>query len=186
MPHWDVAGHYRISVGVGLESAKSYDTDGFVLSPYYWGLSEPRQLYAKFGYHKLKGIMRLCPQKSSPKRFDDEEFEQLCDLDQTEKLGPNNANWLMRWRGIETIGRILGPEGAILRKCSSSDEQQTQCRFDRGLDGKLRLAIEMVHHGVTRTLKAVKISDKEPRRISDPGLLQDWSNYALKRPVESL
>jgi hypothetical protein len=155
-----------------------------------------RQLFAHFEFgDRLVGMMRLAPASHSKNEEDPTnicEFENKCVLPVgrwpgLEALCPHvRQTWFMRWRGIEAIGRILDPEGAILRKCSGSDEQQTQCRFDQGLDGKLRLTVEMVHHGVTRTLKAVKISDKEPRRISDPGLLQDWDNYALKRPAESL
>jgi len=55
-------------------------------------------------------------------------------------------------------------------------------QFQESEDGRLRFRLEMVFNGVTKVLNAVKISDKEPRRISDPDLLHYWNMYKVKEP----
>jgi hypothetical protein len=87
------------------------DTTGFTLKVFYLSLSQPCQLYASFEFGTLKGIIRFCPSLTSAER--QEGFEKLCELNPTERTGPESTKWTMNWRGDfagERLGESLGWE----------------------------------------------------------------------------
>jgi hypothetical protein len=59
----------------------------------------PGQLYATFEFGDLKGLMRLCPEKSLTSRSDKSlslnDFEEACELDEKTRPGTSCKAWLV-------------------------------------------------------------------------------------------
>jgi hypothetical protein len=111
---WDVEGNYRITSGlVYSANNKSIDTSGFSLKIYYTGTTVPAQLYATFAFGKLEGIMRLAHNKTKDGDYHLDEFESACELDDSMRLGPDQLEWVMRYRarqGGMSLGKLVGGE----------------------------------------------------------------------------
>jgi hypothetical protein len=111
---WDVEGNYKIISGlVYSANNKSIDTSGFSLKIYYSGTTVPAQLYATFAFDKLEGIMLLAHNRSKGGDYSLDEFESACELDHSMRPGPDQLEWLMRYRAREggmRLGKLVGGE----------------------------------------------------------------------------
>ena len=64
---WDVTGQYMLVCANRFQPSK---TDGFSLKIYY----ESNQLYAKFKFDQLSGIMRMCPLEALRSKADRDDY----------------------------------------------------------------------------------------------------------------
>lgn len=109
--HPNVKGHYRISISP-LAAHHNFSTSTYTLTVFH----QYNQLYARFSFDHLSGIMRLLPldlfnAKTEP--WDVYDFVSYCELEEGDVPSRELARWVMRWRGRDggmRLGEKVGGE----------------------------------------------------------------------------
>ncbi|KAH7355168.1 hypothetical protein BKA65DRAFT_497810 [Rhexocercosporidium sp. MPI-PUGE-AT-0058] len=172
---WDVKGTYSIT---SVESEKNLDTNNFSLKIFYDDTGDSSQLFAKFSFDDLEGIMRLCPKspRSSPGRtISRSNFEKACDLPQDVKPGPAMKSWHMRWRardgGMRLEQHVGGKPGV-----------NTEFRFDEdeesgSSDGYgMKISLVMIYNDKVFIFRGQKTASLDEEPISRVELQSTWND----------
>lgn len=92
---WDVSGRYWLQCTNRLEPVV---TTEYCFELHYTA-EGTYDLFATFEFGSLKGIMRLCPEEKlkarASKSLSGKEFDDACYLDEYQRPGPSNKNWLV-------------------------------------------------------------------------------------------
>ncbi|KAH7355170.1 hypothetical protein BKA65DRAFT_475628 [Rhexocercosporidium sp. MPI-PUGE-AT-0058] len=200
---WDVSGTYNLTC---TSRYQPVNASSYALSLCYKRGPSSSQLFGIFEFGDLKGVMRLCPERTltskdseadsdsgSGSESDEDQdyesgllmlpdFEKACQLPDGVQPGPKFKEWLMRWRGKEGE-KIVGGESRAQGQFNFKHDAESSTGEYEGV----KITFAMLYQGRHLLFEGVKKgnleqgscclgSDNDADLDSDFDLEKEWQS----------